>query len=338
MQGLVWEDFDNDGGVDFGESAIANVTITLSGTDDRGNAVNLTQTTDSQGIYELVELRPGTYAIRETQPGQPSHSVDFIDGKDVVGVVNGVLTGDNDAGSPPLSTTNDQFTSVVLPLPASSGINYNFAERLDGGQLAPGQTAKIGFWQNKNGQTLIKSLNGNPTSTLLAGWLSSTFPNMYGMLQGKTNAEVADIYTQLFKRNAKTSPGGPPKLDAQVLAVALATYVTRQAFVSVNYVTNASDTSLITNVESFGLDVTVAGVGSVFFNVGDSGEAFGVTDHSNVQIIDLLLATDSTSLNGLLYDDADSDGSGDGVIDAFEKLLRILANDVYSAINETGTI
>jgi hypothetical protein len=32
----------------------------------------------------------------------------------------------------------------------------------------------------------------------------------------------------LFKRNAKTSPGGPPKLDAQVMATALATFATKE--------------------------------------------------------------------------------------------------------------
>jgi hypothetical protein len=55
-----------------------------------------------------------------------------------------------------------------------------------------------------------------------------------------------------------------------------------------------------------------------------------------MQIIDLLLATDRMSLDGLLYDDADGDGEGDGTIDDWEQLLRTLANDVYSAINEWG--
>lgn len=106
----------------------------------------------------------------------------------------------------------------------SSGVDYNFGERLDGGQLSTGQTATIGFWQNKNGQNLIKSLNGSAGSTLLADDFAGTFPNMYGGLDGfETNADVANTHKQRFKRNAKTSPGGPPKLDAQVLAVALAT-------------------------------------------------------------------------------------------------------------------
>jgi hypothetical protein len=50
------------------------------------------------------------------------------------------------------------------------------------------------------------------------------------------------------------------------------------------------------------------------------------------------MATDRMSLDGLLYDDIDGDGVGDGQIDDLEELLRILANDVYSAINEQGHI
>lgn len=341
LQGLVWEDFDDDGGVDFGEIAIEGVEITLQGIDDRGNAVSASQATDGQGLFEFVGLRPSNvdgYTITETQPDG------FIDGKDVVGEVNGVLTGDNDGGDPALSTTNDQFTGVVLAVPGSVGINYNFGERVDGGELSTGQTATIGFWQNRNGQRLIESLNGDESSTLLAGYLSETFTNMYGVLGDvdrtgdgiadglMTNVEVADFYQDLFKRNARTSPGGPPKLDAQVMATALATYVTKQSFVEVEYAADGNHTvnaALVDEIESYGFEVTVGGVGSTFVNVGDNGEAFGVDDGSDVQIIDLLLATDRMSTNGLLYD-----ANGDGKIDDLEELDRVMANDVYSLINE----
>jgi hypothetical protein len=138
----------------------------------------------------------------------------------------------------------------------------------------------------------------------------------------------------LFKRNNKTSPGGPPKLDAQVLGVAFATYVTRESYVAVDYYTSTIDTSLISGVESYGFDVTFAGVGSTYFNVGGSGEAFdGYEDYDDARIIDLLLATDSMSYEGLLYDQDE-----DGEIDALEEFFRTLANDVYSAINEYGDI
>ena len=46
--------------------------------------------------------------------------------------------------------------------------------------MQKGQTAGIGFWNNKNGQALIKALNGGPTSTQLGDWLAATFPHLLG--------------------------------------------------------------------------------------------------------------------------------------------------------------
>ena len=361
LQGLAWEDFNNNTEVDLGEIAIANVIVTLTGTDDRGT-VSISQTTDLQGIFEFVDLRPGSYTITQSQP------TGFVDGQEVVGQLNlvapGVVSGDQGAADP---DTNDGMGAVVSSsfsqidlVPGAAGVNYNFGERIDGGTLGSGQTATIGFWQNKHGQSLIRSLNGNAESTILGGWLAATFPNMYGNgildvnHDGKvSNAEVAQTYQMLFKRTAKTSPGGPPKLDAQVMAVALATFITKESYAGLVYDASSStgfafndvdgdevcdpedvaiiDQSLIGTVSSYGFSVTVGGVGSAWFNVGDSGEAFGVADNTNVQIIDLLLATNAMSHDGLLYD-----GDDDGQISSWESLLRTLANDVYSLINERG--
>jgi hypothetical protein len=99
-------------------------------------------------------------------------------------------------------------------------------------------------------------------------------------------------------------------------------------------VTGVIDASLTQEIQSYGFHVSTGGVGAMYFNVGDSGEAFGgYSDYDDALIIDLLLATDAMSFDGLLYDD-----NGDGQIDDFEELLRVLANDVYSAINEQGDI
>jgi hypothetical protein len=70
--------------------------------------------------------------------------------------------------------------------------------------------------------------------------------------------------------------------------------------------------------------VTDYGVGIATWNVGTSGAAFGVANDSIVTVMDLLLATDSLSSDGKLYN--------------FDALLRTLANAVYSAINEAGDI
>lgn len=313
IQGLVWEDFNDDAEVDFGEAAIEGVEIIVSGIDDRGNNVNLSMETDDQGIYEFVDLRPGTYLITEMQPA--THQ----DGQDSLGEI---ITLPIEGCEAPLPTipANDQF-EVVFPCPDSHAVNFNFGERpLDSGDVESGQTATIGFWQNKNGQNLIKAVNGGDTSTQLGDWLAATFPNLYGSMSNLTNDAVADVYKQLFKRNNKTSPGGPPKLDAQVLAVAFATYVTNENLAG-------------TTAANYGFTVSDSGVGTSTFDIGENGAAFGVADYSILSIMDILLATDDFSFNGLLYDDDE-----DGDLSAIEMMLRAMANEVYSAINEQGDI
>lgn len=335
LQSLVWEDFDDDGGVDFGEKAIAGTEVVLSGIDDRGDVL-IAQLSDDQGIVEFADLRPGTYTLSESQPSG------FIDGKDVVGQVNGVLAGDNDGGMPALSTINDAFTSISLQMPGSVGINYNFGERIDGGQLSTGQTAGIGFWQNRNGQELLESLNGSADSTLLAEYLAGTFLNMYGSLADAdgdgdsgdymTNSNVADLYQHLFKRNGRTAPSGPAKLDAQVMATAFATYLTKQSYAEIAFDdagNHTVDSSQIQTVESYGFTVTTGGVGSTFVNVDDSGQAFGVADGSEAQVIDLLLAVNERSTADLLFDT-----NGDGVVDDSEAVDRVMADELFSLINE----
>jgi hypothetical protein len=215
---------------------------------------------------------------------------------------------------------NDAFSGIVLP-PGSLAENYNFGERPEnGGSVGAGQTATIGFWQNKNGQNLIKALNGGATATQLGSWLAATFPNMYGMLDGMTNAQVAAHYKTLFGRNGQSSPGGPPKVDAQIMATALAAYVTNQ--------TLAGNTGM-----SYGFQITQFGVGAATFNVGNNGAAFGVANGTNLSVMDLLLAVNDRSHNGLLYD-----LNGDGVISANESSMRTMANTLFSLITELGGI
>jgi hypothetical protein len=47
---------------------IADVTVTLTGTDDLGAPVSATTTTSPTGAYSFPGLRPGTYALAQTQP------------------------------------------------------------------------------------------------------------------------------------------------------------------------------------------------------------------------------------------------------------------------------
>jgi len=304
LSGYVFVDQNNDGLINMGETAIEGVRIVL--TNEQGAFV-AEAFTDAQGSYTFSGLAEGRYFVTQIQP-------------------NGYLQGINSVGSlgGSISDIDQFFVDFSLAGTESDGFNYNFAELLPStGVLQPGQTASIGFWHNNHGQALIKAVNDGPQSTQLSTWLATNFPNMYGSaagssnLTGKTNAQVAAFYLELFKRNAKTFPGGPPKTDAQVLATALAVYVT--------------NSSLAGNVAAaYGFQVSASGAGAATFNVTNNGAAFGVADGSTVTIMNLLLALNDRTRRGLLFDLDDS-----GTISNAEKALREMANSVFSAINET---
>jgi len=182
--------------------------------------------------------------------------------------------------------------------------------------LTHGETATIGFWQNKNGQALLKGLNGGATATKLGNWLAANFANLWGKnagqnnLAGKTNAQVAAFFVTKF--NVKGV-----KLDAQMLGAAFACYVT--------------NASLAGNVAAhYGFKVTALGTGAATINVGLGGAAFGVKNNTTITVMDALKAADRLSAGG----------KGTTQFDAFNgnAALRSLANVVFGYINEHGDI
>ena len=75
ISGTVFIDLDNDGIRDAGETGgVPGVTITLTGTDDLGNPVSTTTTTDGSGNYSFTGLRPGSYTVTETPPAGLTHT------------------------------------------------------------------------------------------------------------------------------------------------------------------------------------------------------------------------------------------------------------------------
>lgn len=290
LSGTVFRDFNNDGQVDFGEQGIGGVAIALTGTDDLGRAVNLSQTTDEDGAYVFANLRPGDYYLTETT--QPTGTTS---GKNSVGTAGGQLSGP------------DQF--FVALAQGVNGLNYNFGERpAAGGGVSQGQTSGIGFWNNRNGQALIRSFNGG-TGHRLGDWLAATFVNLYGAgsannLAGKDNGYIADLFQQNFVMKG-------PKLDAQVLATALSVYATNATL---------DDTRA---AAQYGFRVEGDGLGTATFSVGTNGAAFGVVDDTTMTVLDLLLAADAQAVNGVLY-------GGDAA-------LRNKANNVFGAINQAGS-
>jgi hypothetical protein len=290
LSGLVFADFNNDGHVDFGEQGIAGVTITLKGTDEFGNAVCQCQQTDADGTYLFSDLAPGDYYLTEKQPAG------FGQGIDSVGTAGGSLVA------------TDQF--FIHLGSGVNGMNYNFAELPPaGGAIQKGQTAGIGFWNNNNGQALIRALNGG-TGTQLGCWLATTFTNLYGDgsandLAGKSNADIAALFQQDFLEHG-------PKLDAQVLATALSVYVTNATL----------DPTQV--AASYGFTVSGYGLGTATVNVGGDGAAVSVANNTTVTVLDALLAADAQAVKGVLYNS--------------DTTLRKEANDLFSAINQAGSI
>jgi len=114
ISGKVWTDRNNDGVVDPGETGLANVRVTLTGTDLAGNPVSRDTVTDADGSYSFAELPPGTYVV--TEPEQPTGT---RDGRTVAGSTGGSVTTPGTAPS--------QITALVLGVNQQS-VNNNFGE------------------------------------------------------------------------------------------------------------------------------------------------------------------------------------------------------------------
>lgn len=136
VSGYVYLDANNNGNKDAGEAPIANVTVTLTGFTTDG-PVNRTATTDANGFYQFTAVKPGTYAITETQPAN------YADGKESLGSLGGTVGADT-------------FTSVVIGS-GVAGVNYNFGELVqDDADVGIVKTASVS--QVRVGDTLTYTL------------------------------------------------------------------------------------------------------------------------------------------------------------------------------------
>jgi len=106
LSGHSYVDTNNDGIFQSYELPLMGVEINLMGTDNVGNAVNLTTFTDINGFYKFNDLAPGTYMVKQTQP------IQFLDGRDTLGN----LDGDD--------SENDKFTVTLT----DNAVDYNFGE------------------------------------------------------------------------------------------------------------------------------------------------------------------------------------------------------------------
>jgi hypothetical protein len=155
--------------------------------------------------------------------------------------------------------------------------------------VVSGDTATIGFWHNKNGQAVISCLNGGSTSTALGNYLATTYPSLFGAgpgslgnLAGKTNAEIAAIYLGGTYFGASGQ-----KVNAQIIGVALATYVTKSSLGG-------------SCGAKFGFSSSADGTGVKTFNVGLNGHLLGpgFADNQSYTIFQLLLGANAAKAAG----------------------------------------
>ena len=122
---FVWNDANANGMQDAGETGIAGVTVTLTGTDGAGNPVTATATTDANGAYSFTEP-PGTYTVNVSTP------VGFTP------TLTGQGTAATDSNPNPSGTTPTTLTSGS----SDTSIDFGFY-----------QTVSIGdfVWSDTNG-------------------------------------------------------------------------------------------------------------------------------------------------------------------------------------------
>lgn len=116
LAGGVYNDTNGNGRRDADEPAIPGVTVTLTGSDARGNAITLTTVSGDDGSYLFTGVPGGTYNVVETQPAG------YDDGVDTPGNAGGSAAGDT-------------ISAVVLGA-AQDATGYLFSERGAGARIA----------------------------------------------------------------------------------------------------------------------------------------------------------------------------------------------------------
>ena len=306
VTGEVYNDLNFDRKLDSGDSGLANVTVTLAGTDLYGNSISETTTTNGSGLYTFSGMpfsNSAGYSVSVTPPSGYSASAA------TVGAVNSQADGT-------ATTSPEGVQSIVLAgSTQTTGTGYNLG-LTKSVPVAAGEFATIGFWRNSNGQAVIKSFNGSSTATGLGNWLAATFPNLFGStkdpvgnLTGETNSQIASLYAGLPNNGVTNND------YIQTFAVALGIYADT---------TSLSGASTLAT--KYGFTVSSAGFGTATYNVGSNGAAFGVANNTSLTVLSVVQTINSnySPTTGTCYGGSSTLGSD--------------ANNVLNGINTTGDV
>lgn len=186
VSGVVYADSNQNAALDKDEQ-IAGVSVTLTGLDDRGAAVNLTTTTAADGSYRFDKLRPSSgagYTVTETHPAG------FNDFPGNTGSLPGTIGAVASGVAAPNSIGGLQL------LQGDAAVNYNFRE------IGASIRGAVYFDANNNG---LRD-SGEPA-----------FPGVTVRLVGPTarsmvtGADGSFVFTGLMAGNyslVETQPGG----------------------------------------------------------------------------------------------------------------------------------
>jgi hypothetical protein len=299
---------------------------TVTGTSPLGTIVNATDSDRYFGAVASVRLQKisvngvGAFNFTNTVPGGATSVTTVTAGTAAGATATNVAPGTytiTELAAPAgwtftnvVCTGDTEYTvsgqTVTIDVDPGETIVCTYTNTKSGAFVGTGDTATIGYWQNKNGQALIKSMNGSETSKLFANWLAANYPAMFGVsapaaynLTNKTNKDVAALFITLFKL-------GSPKTAAQVMAGAIAAYVTTPALAGGTY------------SAPYGFNVSAAGTGGKLYNVGSNGAAIGLSNNTAYTVGQLLQQANAR---------APWDAAESGAL-----------NTIFSGINEKGDI
>ncbi|MDH4118021.1 MAG: carboxypeptidase regulatory-like domain-containing protein, partial [Acidimicrobiia bacterium] len=110
ISGTVYEDLNNNGTQDPGETGIDGATVRLNGTDPNGAITEIVTVTTADGNYTFTDLLAGTYTITQDQP------TGYLDGTDTAGSTGGTAVN-----------PGDEIHTISLTA-GEDATNYDFGE------------------------------------------------------------------------------------------------------------------------------------------------------------------------------------------------------------------
>jgi large repetitive protein len=310
ISGNVFLDSDNNGTRTLvTEAPLPNVQITLTGTNDLGQVVNLSTVTSGSGTYSFTGLRPGTYTVNE--PTQPVNSAN--------GITTPGTVSAGTAGTPtPVATTPSRITGITLPQGANSPGN-NFAEVFVAPPPPPISSSLSGrVWLDSNNNGTVDSGEAGigGVTVVLTGVTTA------GALVTTTSVTAADgsySFTGLADGTYKvTEPLQPTAANGAALPAGLSSTDNGQTVPGTGAQNQGAATPPLTTPSAIAGIALVAGNNSVNNNFGE---------------------VPASTISGFVYTDVNTNGSKDPVDTPLAGVTIILTgvDSTGQAITRTTT-